>query len=46
VGDSVEEVWELELGSRLASNLAVLLADDESLILGAATEDGRLLIWQ
>lgn len=46
VGDSVEEVWELVLGSRLATNLAVVETDNGGLILGAATEDGTLHIWQ
>jgi hypothetical protein len=46
VGDSVEEVWKLELGSRLSSNLSVLETEDDKLILGAATEDGVLHIWQ
>jgi hypothetical protein len=42
VGDRLE----LELGSRLASNLAVVETPGGSLILGASTEDGQLLIWQ
>jgi hypothetical protein len=46
VGDSVEEVWTLELGSRLATNLAVVETEDGGLVLGAASEDGVLHIWQ
>ncbi len=48
-GESVEEVWELWLGSPLATNLAgVALPDgsDGRIILGAVTRDGELLIWQ
>ena len=45
-GETIEEVWELELGSRLTSNLSVFTTDDGSLTLGAATEDGVLHIWQ
>lgn len=46
VGDAVEEVWELDLGSRLSTNLAVVETDEGGLILGAGTEDGALHIWQ
>jgi hypothetical protein len=46
VGDSVEEVWEIELGARLSSNLSVLETNDGNIILGAATENGILHIWQ
>ncbi|MEE8047125.1 MAG: hypothetical protein V3T49_09800, partial [Dehalococcoidia bacterium] len=46
IGDSVEEVWELPLGSRLSSNLTVTESADGHLTLGAATEDGILHIWQ
>ena len=48
-GESAEEVWELWLGSPLATNLAgVVLPDgsDGRIILGAVTRDGELLIWQ
>ncbi|MCI0803366.1 MAG: hypothetical protein J4N96_02850, partial [Chloroflexi bacterium] len=48
-GESVEEMWELWLGSPLATNLAgVVLPDgsDGRIILGAVTRDGELLIWQ
>ncbi len=46
IGDTVEEVWELELGARLSTNLAVVETDDGRLSLGAGTEDGILHVWQ
>ncbi|NQW19527.1 MAG: hypothetical protein HQ477_02205 [Chloroflexi bacterium] len=46
MGDSVEEVWKLDLGSRLATNLAVVELENGRLVLGAATEDGLLHIWK
>jgi hypothetical protein len=46
VGNTVEEVWELPLGSRLATNLTTLESANGTIILGAVTEDGALLIWQ
>ncbi len=45
IGDTVEEVWELELGSRLATNLVAAESIDGVLILAAVTEDNELLIW-
>jgi len=46
VGDSVEEVWQVELGARLSSNLTVTQTTDSGLILGAAIEGAKLNIWQ
>lgn len=46
VDDQIEEVWEIDLGARLSTNLTVLMTANNSLILGAATEDGALHIWQ
>ncbi len=46
IGDSVEEVWELELDSRISTNLAVVETNDGGLALGVGTEDGILHIWQ
>lgn len=46
VGDSVEEVWQLSLGARLASNLVVIESEDGGLVLGAANEIGELLLFQ
>lgn len=46
VGDSVEEVWELELGARLSSNLTAVGTAEGGLVLGAGTEDGFLHIWR
>ena len=46
VGNTVEEVWELPLGSRLATNLTTLESANGTIILSAVTEDGALLIWQ
>jgi hypothetical protein len=46
IGDSVEEVWKLELGSRLGTNLSVVETEDGGLVLGASTENGILHIWQ
>lgn len=46
VGDTVEEVWELPLGSRLATNLTTIVSRDGAITLGVVTEDGALLVWQ
>jgi hypothetical protein len=46
VGDSIEEVWRLEMGSRLSSNLTVAETSDGGLVIGAGTEDGILHIWE
>jgi len=46
VGDQIEEIWEIDLGARLSSNLTVLRTNNNGLVLGAATEDGALHIWQ
>ena len=45
-GDTVEEVWELPLGARLATNLMTVESDNGAITLGAVTEDGALLLWQ
>jgi hypothetical protein len=46
VGNAVEEVWELPLGARLATNLTTVESPNGVITLGAVTEDGALLIWQ
>jgi len=46
VGNTVEEVWELPLGARLATNLTTVESPNGAITLGAVTEDGALLIWQ
>ncbi len=46
VEDSIEEVWRLELGSRLSSNLTVAETSDGGFVIGAGTEDGILHIWE
>ena len=46
VGDIVEEVWELPLGSRLATNLTTVESPNGVITIGAVTENGALLIWQ
>jgi hypothetical protein len=46
VGNTVEEVWELPLGARLATNLTTVESPDGVITLGAITEDGAFLIWQ
>ncbi len=48
-GNSVGEVWELWLGSPLATNLVGIELPDGSdgrISLGAVTRDGELLIWK
>jgi hypothetical protein len=45
VGNTVEEVWELPLGARLATNLTTVESANGVITLGAVTEDGALLIW-
>ena len=47
--DGITEVWQLSLGSPLATNLATVEIPDgaENRIgLGVVTTDGQLLIWQ
>ena len=46
VGDTVEKVWELPLGSRLATNITTVESANGAITVGAVTEDGTLLIWQ
>jgi hypothetical protein len=46
VGDTVEEVWELPLGARLATNLTTVESQNGVITLGTVTEYGALLIWQ
>lgn len=41
----VEVVWTVELGGKLASNLMGLETEAGGLLLGAATQEGELLIW-
>jgi hypothetical protein len=46
VGDTVEEVWELPLGARLATNLTTVESQNGVITLGTVTEYAALLIWQ
>jgi hypothetical protein len=42
----VEEVWDLQPGSRLATNIAVKEERNGTFTFGAVTEDGMLLFWE
>lgn len=46
IGNSVEEVWDLQLGSRLATNVTVKEERNGTFTFGAVTEDGMLLVWE
>ena len=46
VGNTVEEVWELPLGARLATNLTTVESQNGVITLGTVTEYAALLIWQ
>ncbi len=46
IGNSVEEVWDLQPGSRLATNIAVKEERNGTFTFGAVTEDGMLLFWE
>lgn len=44
-GDSAEPVMELDLGSRLATNIATAPRSDGSVAVAVGLDDGRLLLW-
>ena len=46
VNDGIEEVWSLELESRLSSNLAAVSLNDGGLVLAVGTENGTLYVWR
>lgn len=43
--DGAEEIWRLELGAPLATNLAAVADRSGALLLAAGLADGRLLVW-
>ena len=45
VGSSVKELTALEVGGRIATNIAVSVSEDGSLSLGVGRQDGSLRIW-
>ena len=45
VSDGIEEVWSLELESRLSSNLSIVSLDGGRLTLAVGTANGSLYVW-